>query len=598
MQSSAQVFFREITEIQAYLPGMRTPTFLAAAVAACGWFPVSATIVGTGLVHQPVYLGNGSQPDRIPLSPAICNSNHGYGSHSVIFETRPCFHGHFITDNRPEYEQNLAVLFGISCELSDSTQMPGTTATFTIRRAQPPKNAPYTQERVFAATLQTLLLHSRGMTKNHPLTVEIKAVDMPQPKWAAGFAGPYFYSDDDLEKQSKGEVPLKPLPVPGIRIDETSVPGVTYLIVEGVAPNPKITPQFPVFVPFTHEGESDSIPVKLVPMWPGDSWSEPLGVLTRPDLPYYEKWGSNHVAGSFKESGPTGHQSHPNPILESCNIVVADDEKSCSVRVVGGEMTPEQFSAFVFACVATVRPTEKHPLKLGFAGVALNEGYRILLANDPAWKDGGTSCEFVLEPTTMKLLKGSVPWYGMTLARGEINVSVLEDREKMHFEEDPAPPWISAALVKISRDLPAVSRKEVEELTRGYRGKLLEPASGGTEDADGNLRILLALSLYQKSDPLFFEQLWWRDSARVTRAVAGYCAMRSTDQDGALVSPKLERELQVLRFDHREQEMRRQELSNAIQSRLKNAIEDWEKRCADLNAKDSPSSQLPETPTP
>jgi hypothetical protein len=168
----------------------------------------------------------------------------------------------------------------------------------------------------------------------------------------------------------------------------------------------------------------------------------------------------------------------------------------------------------------------------------------------------------------------------------------------MHFEEDPAPPWISAALVKISRDLPAVSRKEVEELTRGYRGKLLEPASGGTEDADGNLRILLALSLYQKSDPLFFEQLWWRDSARVTRAVAGYCAMRSTDQDGALVSPKLERELQVLRFDHREQEMRRQELSNAIQSRLKNAIEDWEKRCADLNAKDSPSSQLPETPTP
>ena len=100
-------------------------------------------------------------------------------------------------------------------------------------------------------------------------------------------------------------------------------------------------------------------------------------------------------------------------------------------------MTPEQFSAFVFACVATVRPTEGHPLKLEFDDVALNEGYRNLLANDPAWKGGGTSCEFVLEPATMKLLKGSVPRYEMTLARGEINVSVLEDRERMFYEEDP-----------------------------------------------------------------------------------------------------------------------------------------------------------------
>jgi hypothetical protein len=74
----------------------------------------------------------------------------------------------------------------------------------------------------------------------------------------------------------------------------------------------------------------------------------------------------------------------------------------------------------------------------------------------------------------------------------------------MFYEEDPAPPWISAALVKISRDLPAVSEKEVEEVTRGYFGKLHESTSGGTEDADRILRILLALSLYQKNDPLFF----------------------------------------------------------------------------------------------
>jgi hypothetical protein len=64
------------------------------------------------------------------------------------------------------------------------------------------------------------------------------------------------------------------------------------------------------------------------------------------------------------------------------------------------------------------------------------------------------------------------------------------------------------------------------------------------------------------------------------------------------MSPNLERELGDMRFDRWEQELRRQELSHAIQSRLKNAIADWDKRCADLNAKDSPATQLPETPAP
>lgn len=572
---------------RSYPYGMRTPTFFAAVIAACGWIPVSATVVGTGLVSQPVYLGNASQPDRIPLSPAICNSNHGYGSHSVIFESRPCFHGYFLTDTGPEYEHNLAVLFGISCELSDPTQMPGTVATFTILRAQPPKNAPYSQEQVFAATLQTLLISSRGMSKNHPLTVVIKAKDAPAPRWAEKYAGPYFYPNEDLDRYSKGEGSFKPLPVPGIRIDETSVPGATYLVFEGVAPDPKITPQLPVFVPFTHEGECDSVPVKLVPMWPGNSWSEALGVLTRPDLPYYERWGSNHVAGSFKEFGPTRHQSPPNPILETASIVVEAAENFHLVRVVGGEMTPGQFSAFVFACVATVRPSANHPLKLEFSNVTLNEGYRNLLRNDPAWKEDGTNCEFVLDPKTMKLLKGSVPWYEIRLAWGGIDVSVLEENEKMFYEEDPAPPWISAVLVKISRDLPAVSEKEFGELARGYRARLLEWSSRGTGDADEILRILLALSLYQKNDPLVFEQQWWRGRDRVTRAVAGYCAKRCSDLDQVWVSPNLAGELDDIRFDPFEQNQRRQELSSGIESRLEKAIEDWNNRCTDLNTKEA-----------
>jgi hypothetical protein len=89
----------------------RLPALAVAALAAAVSFPrTDATIVGTGLIGQPAYLGNASQPDRIPLAPVIENSNHGYGAHTAIFQSRPCYHGHFLADGRPEYEHNLAVL--------------------------------------------------------------------------------------------------------------------------------------------------------------------------------------------------------------------------------------------------------------------------------------------------------------------------------------------------------------------------------------------------------------------------------------------------------------------------------------------------------
>jgi hypothetical protein len=48
---------------------------------------VKATNVATGLIYQPTFLGEASQPERIPLAPVIYNSNYDYGSQEAIFQT-------------------------------------------------------------------------------------------------------------------------------------------------------------------------------------------------------------------------------------------------------------------------------------------------------------------------------------------------------------------------------------------------------------------------------------------------------------------------------------------------------------------------------
>ena len=550
----------------------------------CGWLPISATVVGTGLVLQPTYLGNASQPDRIPLSPVIYNANHGYGSHSAIFQSRPCFHGHFLTNTRPEYEQNLAVLYGISCELSDPTQMQGCTATFTLGKAQVPMNAPYTQEQVLAASLQTLFLHTGDVSQKYPLTIEIKAEGIPQPDWAAKYARPYFYPDEDLEKSKKGELKLKPLAVPGITIDDTTLLGVTYLVIDGIQPDPKITPQKPVFVPFMLEGEGDYGSLSLVPLWPGNSWSEPIGVLTRPDLPYYEKWSSGR--DTLRESDAMPHQSFPPPLMGFGRLSIVEEDSLYSVRVEGGEMNPQQFAAFVYSCVATVRPTEQRPLEIVFSYFKLHDEYQALLNNDPAWKDG-TSCRFVVDTKTMKLLKGSVPGYEMKFEWGYMRMVRKNDKETMFYEEDPAPPWISEYLKKISKDLPAVAEKDHKAVIQSSKVKLTKWVADGKGELDDILLIMLTLHRYE-NDVSFFENLWWRDKHRVTRAVAAYFAEQGFMHEGVTIRPQLEKHMDQMQYNSWEHQMRSQEISYQIQSRIGKAIQAWEKRCDALNAPEDP----------
>lgn len=546
----------------------------------CSLLPVSATAVGTGLISQLTYLGNSSQPDRIPLSPVIYNANHNYGSHDAIFQSRPCYHGHFGPNSRPEYEQNLAVIYGISCDLSDSTQMVGCTATFTLRKPQLPTNAPYNQEQVFAASLQTLLMYSYGMTQENPLTIVIKAEGIPQPAWAAKYARPYFYTEEEIKNRDLGVG--KPLAVAGIKIDTTTLPGATYLVLEGVKPDPKIPELKPAFVPFISEGENDS-GMSLVPLWPGTSWGdEPIGIIARPDLPYYERWG----ASSNESNDAKPHQSYPIPLWDSRRIIYTEEKSHCTLVIEQGEMTTEQFATFLFSCITTLRPTEERPLHFVFRHFDLNEEYLSMLEKQPVGDDG-FSLRFVFDAKTMKITKGVIPGYEISCGPGGFGVMRASENEDKRYDSNSAPTWIAAHLATISNDLPLITEENSKEFITTSKVKLMKWALDGQGDVNDILHTMLLLNHYE-NDPWFFASLGSRDKNRVTRAVAGYFAEKAIVLVGEDKRHLLQNPLQEMPYDPWVDE-RSAGISDDTLSHIANAIEAWRKRCD--TPKSDPSSR-------
>jgi hypothetical protein len=558
----------------------RLPTLAVAALAAAVSFPrTDATIVGTGLIGQPAYLGNASQPDRIPLAPVIENSNHGYGAHTAIFQSRPCYHGHFLADGRPEYEHNLAVLFGISCSLSDTTQMPGCIATFRVRNARPPSNAPYSQEQVFAVSLQALLLRSFGMHESSPLTIVVEGDGVPKPAWAAKYEKPYFYPEAEPGARGKFE----PLRVPGISIDRTSVPGATYLVLDGVAPDPGVGERRPVFVPFKFEGEcGDDGTVWLVPVWHGDSWQNPLGVIAHPLLPYYEKWraGAN---GAFTESEALPHQTPPNPVVRPEWLCLEPDDPTGSVRIRYGEMSPDQLAVLAFACVASARPTEARPLRLVLDQVSLPVVYQNQLGADSAWQEG-KSCEFALDPATMKLTRGSVPGYAMSCESGLLTIAMVVPPERMFYQEDPAPSWIAGTLDRIRTGVEPITREQFAQQSTLFREVMFPAGAARPQSPDEQLEAMLAMWLHGDQPTDRLEWLWWRSDDRAVRALAACLA--DMPVTGYAASPRIDFDQWLYgRFNGWETELRKQELDSALQQRLRDAVVAWRNRCLEAPAR-------------
>ncbi|WP_435892635.1 WD40 repeat domain-containing protein [Oceaniferula spumae] len=319
-----------------------------------------------------------------------------------------------LDDGRIIYEQNLAVLFGISCELSDETQLQGCTATFTLKKAEPPGNAPYSQEQVFSAGLQLLLFNAHGITKEFPFKVVIKGDGIPTPTWAKKYAKDYFNETGKDGKLKRG------IRIQGIEIEE-SLYGVRYLVFEGVAPDPKIKRREPAFILFRTDGENEASDV-FVPVWYGDTWENPLNVMFSPCLPYYEKWHGNHN-GLPKETGALQYIPPANHMGQH-DFEFIRAENGTTVKFRGVELTAQKMVNYIDTWIINLKPTAECPLTISFPVESIPEDMRLALLYDPAWKNQ-SSCEFVLDSKTGKLLKGSVP--NSLGENGTYNVSIFKE---------------------------------------------------------------------------------------------------------------------------------------------------------------------------
>lgn len=58
-----------------------------------------------------------------------------------------------------------------------------------------------------------------------------------------------------------------------------------------------------------------------------------------------------------------------------------------------------------------------------------SEEYLDVLRQNPAWKDGRT-CEFVFDPATLKLLKGSVPDFTLENRYGQLRVAKARENAR------------------------------------------------------------------------------------------------------------------------------------------------------------------------
>jgi hypothetical protein len=528
-----------------------------------------ATIVGTGLVEQPTYLGMASQPDRIPLAPVVVNSNHGFGSTGVIFESRPCYHGHFLDRGIPGYEQNLAALFGIRAEFSDPTQLPGTTLTFHLRECRPPANAAYTQEQVLAASLQCLLSSARGLREKAALTVTIQGDGIQTPEWAAKYSKPYYSEEKSADEE------FEPILLPGLRIEETSL-GARYIVFESARADQNVTKREPVFIPFLPEGEFESESVSLVPVWTGDTWFEPLNVLILPYLAYYERWHSGST-GRSTESVAIPHLTPPNPIFRHAGFDVNRTGKGVRIVLHTRDLSPHELAVFIFACVVSERPTLEHPMTIMIPPDALSEEYRMRLRADDSWQDG-LSCDFALDPIGVKLIKGSVPGYVLKVSHGQLLVERIEG-EQPSRAEDSLPSWITDAVTYIRDKAPAADRDELAEIKRDPEALRQFLPPDANEQREAMIRALLVLWKHDDS-PALLENAWFAGNDRAVRAIAAVTACAKQIPGGGNRERAFDIEDLSRRFEPWEAGQRNEESHYGVASEIQKALNEWEARIA------------------
>jgi hypothetical protein len=382
--------------------------------------PLAATVVGLGTIEQPVNLGPRSDPASVPLGPVAYEANHGYGIHALISESRPCQHGSMEWPGGQELEQNLARAFGISVEPVDPTSVPYAPVVLRVKPWPKPAYSPYSREQVLAATLQCLL-RSSGGTPKVPLVIQVVTEDPADQAWAAKFAGKYITRPGD------DGVPVDPTPVPGTKIVVDGF-GVARVVFPGVTAKPALPARPPVWIPFRLGGESGpDLPTwELLPVWTGDDWEEPLDALGQPYWHFHDLF--NPASYFVAQVNALFHRG------QSKYWKVTRTPELTSAWLDFDEISAGDLAAFLHALVLSVRPTAEQPLEVTLRTYGGPVPYFERCLEAGGWeksargKVGALLGTFVLDPSTGKLLRGTIP--GFTLqGYGGGSVSVVGPRE-------------------------------------------------------------------------------------------------------------------------------------------------------------------------
>jgi hypothetical protein len=381
---------------------------LLAIVVGC---PAFATNPGFGFLPQPINLGARADPARIPLGMVPYYSNYGYGSTDVLTISRKADNGD-AADSLADHDLNLASVFGISVEPFDSTQFPILPAVIRIKGGPPPAFSPYTKEQVLIATIHCVLYYDG--TKTRPIMLRIETEDANDAHLLR-YEGHYVTGGRDPKER------VMPSRIPGSHI-EVSPSGVETVVFKPClcTGGKKTAAPQPGFIPFLMEQCDGSGPLcQLVPTWPGSACKEPVNRLTfLPSTLVYQVYHSD--GRKFEQA---------NSLLENAAFQTAaitgvtwSDSPECSM--VSFDAAPLAESPDWFAdtlavtCQALVlgtRPDATRPLKVAIS--IQNEAVELIkdFTGAPGWvHEAGERrtqfrCTFVADPTSAKLVAGSIP---------------------------------------------------------------------------------------------------------------------------------------------------------------------------------------------
>lgn len=383
------------------------------------------TTVGISIVEQPVNLGLKSDPTRIPLGRVPVLSNYDYGIHRMIGEARLCPDGPMRWEGGSELDQNLASVCGISVEAEDPTQISAFPITLRMKPWKVPAYSPYSKEQVLAATLWCLLDSASG-TPEKPLDIRVVAEGDADKPLEMKYSGKY------INRPGKDQKPVPSAIVPGTVI-EKDARGITWATFPEIQKKDPFVPLSPSVIILESQGDGDD-GWFLLPVWGnGDNESDFLKLNGWSANIFYSCYKSRGVrqANSFLQTGG----SHTFDVTHSDNG---------DVVTMGLPNVPEAtLAANILALVIAAQPTETKSLtvriQLEECGLAAVPAFR----NAGGWSEIKHSphyitleCEFVWDPVTKTLMKGSIPLVhleeqGWIVSNSEQNTSADIDSAKV-----------------------------------------------------------------------------------------------------------------------------------------------------------------------